>query len=166
MAPVVPRDLQLTSILDGSDDHEEVCLLDSFSEDAEEGGREETERKRKEKKRWLRKIELRIVGMMCLACTNSVQTVVAWVRGVANAFLSLLQNKASVLFDLNSAEVSGKERNFDFFYYGFWVLFGIRDARSSRVRKIPGSGSALAEISVTSYGLRGLGFHVVICVCF
>ncbi|KAJ6802166.1 copper-transporting ATPase RAN1-like [Iris pallida] len=96
MAPIL-QDLQLTSISIRSDELEEVGLLDPLSDEEEE---EEAE----ERGRSLRRIEVRVTGMTCSACTSSVEAAVAGVRGVAEASVSLLQNKASVVFDPNLAK--------------------------------------------------------------
>ncbi|KAJ6792755.1 copper-transporting ATPase RAN1-like [Iris pallida] len=93
MAPAL-RDLQLTSISARSDELEEVGLLESLSDEEEE----------EERRRRTRRIEVRVTGMTCSACTGSVEAAVAGVRGVVNASVSLLQSKASVVFDPDSAK--------------------------------------------------------------
>ncbi|KAL5977500.1 serine/threonine protein kinase Ran1 [Asimina triloba] len=99
MAPSI-RDLQLTSLglksepsisarPDADDDLEDVRLLDSYDDGRPEAdGGEGT-----------RKIEVRITGMTCAACSNSVEAAVLAVHGVRNASVSLLQNKAQVVLD-------------------------------------------------------------------
>lgn len=96
MAPS-PRDVQLTSISSSSDELEDVRLLDSFDEEQQD----EEEEKEREKEKSLRKIEVKVTGMTCSACTNSVESAVNGVKGVVKASVSLLQNKAFVVFDPN-----------------------------------------------------------------
>ncbi|CAL9145327.1 unnamed protein product [Musa hybrid cultivar] len=101
-----PRDIQLTSasgrraISAREDDGnlEDVRLLDSYDEEsvAEEGsGREEEE----EEEKGMRRIQVRVTGMTCSACTASVEGAISTLPGVARASVSLLQNKAHVVFD-------------------------------------------------------------------
>ncbi|RDX75284.1 Copper-transporting ATPase RAN1, partial [Mucuna pruriens] len=87
MAPST-GDLQLTSPGAGqhSDDLEDVRLLDSY--DKNDVVHDDTKR-----------IQVRITGMTCAACSNSVETALRSVNGVANASVALLQNKADVVFD-------------------------------------------------------------------
>ncbi|XP_061368670.1 copper-transporting ATPase RAN1-like isoform X1 [Gastrolobium bilobum] len=84
MAPSV-RDLQLTSLAGGdeSDDLEDVRLLDSY--DRIDDG--------------IRRIQVRVSGMTCAACSNSVESALKAVDGVLSASVALLQNKADVVFN-------------------------------------------------------------------
>ncbi|KAK7368612.1 hypothetical protein VNO80_10640 [Phaseolus coccineus] len=87
MAPTT-GDLQLTSPGAGehSDDLEDVRLLDSY--DTHYIHHDETKR-----------IQVRITGMTCAACSNSVETALRSVHGVTDASVALLQNKADVIFN-------------------------------------------------------------------
>ncbi|KAJ0975908.1 hypothetical protein J5N97_017873 [Dioscorea zingiberensis] len=99
MAPTI-RDLQLTSITGGrwrsgtpiramadDVDPEDVGLLDSYGDEEELEGKE------------VRRIQVRVTGMTCSACSNSVEGAIMALRGVETATVSLLQNKAHVVFD-------------------------------------------------------------------
>ncbi|XP_077219867.1 copper-exporting ATPase / responsive-to-antagonist 1 / copper-transporting ATPase (RAN1) [Tasmannia lanceolata] len=99
MAPNL-RDLQLTTISgrrpepiaarDDSDDLEDVRLLDSYKD---EGGEE------REIHNEMRRIQVKITGMTCAACSNSVESALLGIDGVVRASVALLQNKADVVFD-------------------------------------------------------------------
>ncbi|XP_038980645.1 cation-transporting ATPase HMA5-like [Phoenix dactylifera] len=108
MAPSL-RDLQLTplsgrrrpeaiSVREDSGDLEDVRLLDSYDLEeppppaADARGGDEKEAKR---------IQVRVSGMTCSACTNSVEAAITALGGVTRASVSLLQNKAHVVFDPN-----------------------------------------------------------------
>ncbi|XP_008798210.2 cation-transporting ATPase HMA5-like isoform X1 [Phoenix dactylifera] len=99
------RDLQLTPLSghrrpeailarEDSGDLEDVRLLDSYDEEtaaaAEGRGGDE---------KGARRIQVRVTGMTCSACTNSVEAAITALPGVARASVSLLQNKAHVVFD-------------------------------------------------------------------
>uniref|UniRef100_A0A2P2LSD6 HMA domain-containing protein n=1 Tax=Rhizophora mucronata TaxID=61149 RepID=A0A2P2LSD6_RHIMU len=80
---------------DESDDMEDVRLLDSYEDkddshviaiDGEEG---------------MRRIQVRVSGMTCAACSNSVESALKAIGGVLRASVALLQNKADVVFDPN-----------------------------------------------------------------
>ncbi|XP_057971296.1 copper-transporting ATPase RAN1 [Malania oleifera] len=100
MAPSL-RDLQLTAVSAGgrrlpeiaedADDLEEVRLLDAYEreEDGVSGGVEQG----------VRRIQVRVTGMTCAACSNSVEGALKAVKGVLRASVALLQNKADVVFD-------------------------------------------------------------------
>lgn len=103
MAPSL-RDLQLTTLgrrsepsiaaRDETDDLEDVGLLDSY----DKRGGDEID--------WgLRRIQLKVTGMTCAACSNSVESAVAGVDGVVRVSVALLQNKADVVFDPKRAKV-------------------------------------------------------------
>ncbi|KAM1571086.1 hypothetical protein ACFX10_036014 [Malus domestica] len=95
MAPS-PRDLQLsqisarapTSMVAAGDfgDLEDVRLLDSYenSEGVEEG---------------MKRVQVRVSGMTCAACSNSVEGALQSVKGVLTASVALLQSRADVVFD-------------------------------------------------------------------
>lgn len=85
------RDLQLTNLpagrkiaaVDNSDDLENVRLLDS-----DDGVDDE-----------MRRIQVRVSGMTCTACSNSIESALKAVDGVLTASVALLQNKADVVFN-------------------------------------------------------------------
>lgn len=96
MAPSM-RDVQLTVTgksssaaaeddIDGSG--EEVRLLDSYDEVNLDKLDEN-----------LRRIQVRVTGMTCAACSTSVEGALMGVNGVVKASVALLQNKADVVFD-------------------------------------------------------------------
>ncbi|XP_058731255.1 copper-transporting ATPase RAN1-like [Vicia villosa] len=90
MAPSI----QLTSAGAGEDsdsgDLEDVRLLDSYDK---REVHDETKR-----------IQVRISGMTCAACSNSVEAALKSVDGVIEASVALLQNKADVVFNQNLAK--------------------------------------------------------------
>ncbi|XP_057471748.1 copper-transporting ATPase RAN1-like [Actinidia eriantha] len=98
MAPSL-RNLQLTVAAGGrrqasdeeSGDLEDVRLLDSY----EDGNSDKFEGL------GMKRIQVRITGMTCAACSNSVEGALRNVDGVLRASVALLQNKADVVFDPN-----------------------------------------------------------------
>ncbi|CAM8932998.1 unnamed protein product [Rhodiola kirilowii] len=90
------KDLQLTHLggrptnNDDDDDQEDVRLLDSY--DLESG-------KGHQQQQLFHRIQIRITGMTCAACSNSVESALTSLNGVVTASVALLQNKADVLFD-------------------------------------------------------------------
>ncbi|XP_058096612.1 copper-transporting ATPase RAN1 [Magnolia sinica] len=77
---------------DSDDDLEDVRLLDSYDRGGDgQAGSDGGE--------GMRKIEVRVTGMTCAACSNSVEAAIGAIDGVRNATVSLLQNKAHVVFD-------------------------------------------------------------------
>lgn len=91
------QNLQLTSLsarrdTDG-DELEDVRLLDSYDE--EMGLRASSE----SADLGVKKVQLKVIGMTCSACTNSVESAVKALDGVVSASVSLLQNRAYVVFD-------------------------------------------------------------------
>lgn len=109
MAPSM-KNLQLTSIKsdDGDgDDLEDVRLLDSYEggdifDKIEDG---------------LKRIQVRVTGMTCAACSSSVEGALLAVNGVHKASVALLQNKADVLFDPSLVTVS-----YFFNFLGFFLV--------------------------------------------
>lgn len=97
------KNLQLTSLssaaddADGADDMEEVRLLDSYEQRNYSGtdGIEEG----------LKRIHVRVTGMTCAACSNSVEAALKAVDGVISASVALLQNKADVVYNPTLVEV-------------------------------------------------------------
>ncbi|RYR13438.1 hypothetical protein Ahy_B04g070440 isoform E [Arachis hypogaea] len=113
MAPSRSRDVQLTSIAGAEDDDagdlEEVRLLDSYDsrDGIDDGG--------------MRRIQVRVTGMTCAACSTSVESALCAVDGVITASVALLQNKADVVFNpalvkvddiVNAIEDAGFEGSF------------------------------------------------------
>lgn len=105
MAPSM-RDVQLTSLVGGretsstydSGDPEDVRLLDSYDNpdcsnesELEEG---------------IKRIQVRVSGMTCAACSNSVEAALKAVDGVLSASVALLQNKADVVFNSSLVKVT------------------------------------------------------------
>ncbi|XP_062160735.1 copper-transporting ATPase RAN1 [Alnus glutinosa] len=89
MAPSL-RDLQLTRVAgEDSGDLEDVRLLDSY-EDGDSFSRIEE---------GMRTVQVRVSGMTCAACSNSVEAALKSVNGVLRASVALLQNRADVVFD-------------------------------------------------------------------
>ena len=95
MAPGA-RDLQLTIISGGMNseveiagDAENVRLLDSY--ESEESGRNFEVSSRN--------LNLKVTGMTCAACSNSVEAALMAIPGISKAAVSLLQNTAVVVFD-------------------------------------------------------------------
>lgn len=91
MAPSL-KDLQLTSISNShkpqeEEDLEDVRLLDSYDKEEEE------------MEHGMKRVQIRVTGMTCAACSNSVETALMGIKGVVKGSVSLLQNKADVLFD-------------------------------------------------------------------
>ncbi|WOL03363.1 copper-transporting ATPase RAN1 [Canna indica] len=101
------RDIQLTSppgrrpisAREDDEDLEDVRLLDSYDEEsaahapATGSGREE------EEAIGLKRIQVRVTGMTCSACTSAVEGAISALSGIARISVSLLQNKAHVVFD-------------------------------------------------------------------
>nr|CAB3445767.1 unnamed protein product [Digitaria exilis] len=84
--------LQLTALAGGAaDDMEEASLLGSYDEEA--GGL------RGEEEAGMRRVQVRVAGMTCSACTGAVEAALSGTRGVRRAAVSLLQNRAHVVFD-------------------------------------------------------------------
>lgn len=99
MAPTF-KDLQLTGIgsrdstsIDITDDLEDVRLLDSYDNNNDgEGG--------------MKRIQVKVTGMTCSACSNSVEGALMSLNGVVSATVALLQHKADVVFNPNLVKVS------------------------------------------------------------
>ncbi|XP_061373250.1 copper-transporting ATPase RAN1-like [Gastrolobium bilobum] len=86
MAPNT-RQLQLTSTAASAvhGDLEDVRLLDSYEKNDVDDG--------------TKRVQVRISGMTCAACSNSVEAALKSVDGVIGASVALLQNKADVVFN-------------------------------------------------------------------
>lgn len=92
MAP----DLQLTQLRrhhEDQDNEEDVRLLDSYDLEIGAGGKEH------QQPLLFQRLHIRITGMTCAACSNSVESALTSLNGVVSASVALLQNKAEVLFD-------------------------------------------------------------------
>lgn len=105
MATSAMRGLQLTSqsarFRDGAEDHlEDVGLLEAYDR-MERGHGMEQDGERGE----TATIEVRVTGMTCSACSSAVEGAVGFVDGVESVSVSLLQNRARVVFDLSVAQV-------------------------------------------------------------
>ncbi|GLT75702.1 hypothetical protein SLA2020_474040 [Shorea laevis] len=100
MAPSL-KDLQLTRVA-GEDacDLEDVRLLDSY-EDGDSFSRIE---EGADSLTGMRKVQVRVTGMTCAACSNSVEGALKSVNGVLRASVALLQNRADVVFDSSLVE--------------------------------------------------------------
>ncbi|KAI3996848.1 hypothetical protein MKX01_021124 [Papaver californicum] len=107
MAPSL-RYLQLTSIsghwntsstaivvAEDSDDLADVRLLDSYERDDGNNGDEEG----------MKRIQVRVSGMTCAACSNSVESALLGIHGVLKASVALLQNRADIVFDPKIVQV-------------------------------------------------------------
>ncbi|MCE0480681.1 serine/threonine protein kinase Ran1 [Datura stramonium] len=99
MAPNM-RDVQLTvpgkssAEVDIDGAGEEVRLLDSYEEEnLDKLGQN------------LRRIQVRVTGMTCAACSTSVEGALMGINGVVKASVALLQNKADVVFDPSLVKV-------------------------------------------------------------
>lgn len=79
------RDVQMIQV---GADMEDVRLLDAY-EDNDSGRVLDG----------LRSIQVRVTGMTCAACSNSVEAALIDVPGVLRASVALLQNRADVVFD-------------------------------------------------------------------
>ena len=103
MSPSV-RDLQLTPRAGGretssavdSGDLEDVRLLDSYEETDCSFGSEDA----------IKRIQVRVSGMTCAACSNSVEAALKAIDGVLSASVALLQNKADVVFNSSVVKVT------------------------------------------------------------
>ena len=51
------------------------------------------------------KLEVKVLGMTCAACSSSVENALMRLPGVLSASVALLQNKAEVLFDAQLVKV-------------------------------------------------------------
>ncbi|KAJ6427231.1 hypothetical protein OIU84_022766 [Salix udensis] len=80
---------------DADDMKEDVGLLDSYKSlgDVDDSHRIVIEDD------GLKRIQVRVTGMTCAACSNSVESALKSVNGVFRASVALLQNKADVVFD-------------------------------------------------------------------
>lgn len=84
MAPSSRGDLQMTHLDD--DMEEDVRLLDSYDHKDPSTASSTS-------------IQVRVTGMTCAACSNSVEASLLHLPGVFSASVALLQNRADVVFD-------------------------------------------------------------------
>lgn len=107
MAPGI-RGVQLASIsghkgsgLSAEDEFRdlEVAPLLGSSSDGEGDGSSEN-------KKALEKLEVKVIGMTCAACSNSVEKALRNLSGVYSASVALLQNKADVTYDPSKVKAS------------------------------------------------------------
>lgn len=95
--------LQLTAVAGGRDDEmEEVALLGSYGE---EEGPSSRKGQAEEEEAGMRRAQVRVTGMTCSTCTGAVEAALSTRRGVRSAAVSLLQNRAHVVFDPALAKV-------------------------------------------------------------
>lgn len=94
------KDVQLTAggrrAEDGGDTEDERLLESYEEEEANLAGIGEG----------MRRIQVRIGGMTCSACSSSVEGALRSLNGVIRASVALIQNKADVVFDPSLVKVS------------------------------------------------------------
>ncbi|WOG86425.1 hypothetical protein DCAR_0205629 [Daucus carota subsp. sativus] len=83
------RSVELTRKDSPAGDLEDVRLLDSYEDEEAELSKVE---------QGMSRIQVRITGMTCAACSNAVETALISLNGVVSASVALLQNKADVVF--------------------------------------------------------------------
>ncbi|RLM80672.1 hypothetical protein C2845_PM12G04160 [Panicum miliaceum] len=94
--------LQLTALAGGAgDEMEEVALLGSYDVEAGPAGAEWEA----DEEAGMRRVQVRVAGMTCSACTGAVEAALSARRGVRRASVSLLQNRAHVVYDPALAKV-------------------------------------------------------------
>ena len=89
------------------DEMEDVALLDSYDEEMgmpAPGGAAAGEEEQEEEA--AAEAHVRVTGMTCSACTSAVEAAVSARRGVRRVAVSLLQNRAHVVFDPALAKVT------------------------------------------------------------
>ncbi|KAI3712634.1 hypothetical protein L1987_71194 [Smallanthus sonchifolius] len=103
MAPTF-KDLQLTGVgsrdstaIDVVDDLEDVRLLDSY----DDGYGSDNNNNKGLEEGGMKRIQVKVTGMTCAACSNSVEGALMSLNGVVTASVALLQHKADVVFDPN-----------------------------------------------------------------
>ncbi|KAI3664914.1 hypothetical protein L6452_43526 [Arctium lappa] len=107
MAPTF-RDIQLTGAgdrdslaIDVGGDLEEVRLLDSYEDVYDNNNDDLGKSKEGLEERGMKRIQVRVTGMTCAACSGSVEGALMSLNGVISASVALLQHKADVVFDPN-----------------------------------------------------------------
>ncbi|KAI3690853.1 hypothetical protein L2E82_49064 [Cichorium intybus] len=112
MAPTF-KDLQLTGVggrvsggdrdslaIDVGGDLEDVRLLDSY-EDGYDNSDDSGKSRQGLEEGGTKRIQVKVTGMTCAACSNSVEGALMSLNGVISASVALLQHKADVVFDPN-----------------------------------------------------------------
>lgn len=92
--------LQLAALA-GDGEMEDVALLGSYDEEAGLGPAAE------EGEAGMRRVQVRVTGMTCSACSSAVEAALSARKGVRRADVSLLQNRAHVVFDPALTKVRG-----------------------------------------------------------
>jgi copper chaperone CopZ len=90
--------LQLAALAGGDAEMEGVALLGGYDEEAGPADAGEA---------GMRRVQVRVTGMTCSACSGAVEAALSARRGVRRADVSLLQNRAHVVFDSALAKVRG-----------------------------------------------------------
>ncbi|XP_051124982.1 copper-transporting ATPase RAN1-like [Andrographis paniculata] len=100
--PWTSKALQLTA------SSRDVSRLPTYHDDDEQDPREDQrlldapqEDDSISRRRNLRRVQVRVTGMTCAACSNSVESALSTLNGVVKASVALLQGKADVTFDPN-----------------------------------------------------------------
>lgn len=113
MAPTF-KDLQLTGVgggdrdslaIDVGGDLEDVRLLDSY-EDGYDNTADSGKSGHGLEEGGMKRIQVKVTGMTCAACSNSVEGALMSLNGVVSASVALLQHRADVVFDPNLVKVS------------------------------------------------------------
>ncbi|CAH1427752.1 unnamed protein product [Lactuca virosa] len=108
MAPTF-KDLQLTGVgggdrdslaIDVGGDLEDVRLLDSY-EDGYDNTADSGKSGQGLEEGGMKRIQVKVTGMTCAACSNSVEGALMSLNGVVSASVALLQHRADVVFDPN-----------------------------------------------------------------
>ncbi|KVI03063.1 Cation-transporting P-type ATPase [Cynara cardunculus var. scolymus] len=119
MAPTF-RDIQLTGAggrdslaIDVGGDLEDVRLLDSYEDEYDNN--DDSGKKSKEglEEGGMKRIQVRVTGMTCAACSSSVEGALMSLNGVVSASVALLQHKADVVFDPNLVKNAIEDAGFD-----------------------------------------------------
>ncbi|KAL4572747.1 hypothetical protein LXL04_019530 [Taraxacum kok-saghyz] len=96
---------RVSSAIDISSNLEDVRLLDSYEDVNNDNNDHSVGNSRKGKEKGgVTRIQVRVTGMTCAACSNSVEIALMSLNGVVSASVALLQNKADVAFDPNLVE--------------------------------------------------------------
>lgn len=118
---MAPRDVQLTrarrspaEVEEEVDDvGEEVRLLEEYLEEVDFNSSKKSGN--------LERIQVRVTGMTCAACSNSVEAALLGVNGVVRASVALLQNRADVVFDPSLVKVKSPSI-ISFLFLAFFLL--------------------------------------------
>lgn len=117
---MAPRDVQLTRARrspeeeeEDDDVGEEVRLLEEYLEEVDFNSSKNSGN--------LERIQVRVTGMTCAACSNSVEAALLGVNGVVRASVALLQNRADVVFDPSLVKVKSPSI-ISFLFLPFFLL--------------------------------------------